>query len=225
VAVALVVVAALAVAYFAWFRDSSLVGVESVDVHGLNARDDAAAIAALTDAAKGMTTLDVDQGSLDSVAARFPEIASLSASADFPHGLTIDVVARPPVLLARDGGRSVPVAGDGELLAGADVPSDAKLPTLAVHQLPADGRLTGSDLDQAKVVGAAPAPLRRHISSVSSSHDDGIIATLRPGIEVRFGTPARIAAKWAAAAAVLADPHLTSASYVDVRVPRRPSVG
>src|SRR5213078_3128979 len=100
---------------FVWFRDSSLVAVDHVEVRGLSGSYGAPAVAALTGAAKQMTTLDVDEGQLDSVASRFPEIASITASADFPHGLTIDVDARPPVLLARDGGRSIPVAADGTL--------------------------------------------------------------------------------------------------------------
>ena len=36
---------------------------------------------------------------------------------------------------------------------------------------------------------------------------------------MRFGSASKSTQKWAAAAAVLADPKLTSLAYVDVRVP------
>ncbi len=49
--------------------------------------------------------------------------------------------------------------------------------------------------------------------------------TLRGGIPVRFGNGSRATEKWAAAAAVLADPKLDSLTYLDVRVPERPAAG
>ncbi len=48
---------------------------------------------------------------------------------------------------------------------------------------------------------------------------------MRGGIELRFGTRDRVDQKWTAVAAILADRHLTSLSYIDVRVPDRPAVG
>src|SRR5439155_8044016 len=118
VAIVGVLAAALAVTYFAWLRDSSLVAVTNVEIDGLSGGVSNPAAAALTDAAKGMTTLDVDQGRLDTVAARYPEIASVTADPSFPHGMTLQVVERPPALIARDGGRRVAVAADGTLLVG-----------------------------------------------------------------------------------------------------------
>jgi cell division protein FtsQ len=224
-AVALLAVLALAAVYYGWFRDSSLVSVDNVKVEGLAGGATNPAAAALTGAAKDMTTLDVDTARLDEVAAQFPEIASVSADPAFPHGMTIRVVDRPPVLLARDGPRTVPVAGDGTLLVGAGSPKQPKLPTVAVHPLPASGRVGGRALEEARVAGAAPAPLRRELVGLSFSHDEGVTATLHGGIHLRFGTAGAARAKWAAAAAVLADRRLTTLAYVDVRVPQRPAVG
>ena len=42
---------------------------------------------------------------------------------------------------------------------------------------------------------------------------------------MRFGSSSGAAAKWAAAAAVLADPKLDGLTYVDVRVPERAAAG
>jgi cell division protein FtsQ len=74
-------------------------------------------------------------------------------------------------------------------------------------------------------VGAAPAPLQPLIEEVGHSEDFGVELVLRGGIPVRFGSGARATEKWAAAAAVLADPKLEGLSYVDVRVPERAAAG
>jgi cell division protein FtsQ len=223
--VAALAVGGLAAGYYGWFRDSSLVAVTHVEVRGLPGGGGSPAVAALTRAGEGMSTLDVDRGRLDGVAAQYPEIASVSADPAFPHGLTIDVTARPPVLIARDGGRAVPVAGDGTLLVGDRPSGRPSLPSIAVHPLPAGGRLTGRPLEEAALLGAAPAALRREVSAVSFSGRTGVTLTLRGGIDIRFGTPAGARTKWAAAAAVLADRRLTTLAYVDVRIPSRPAVG
>jgi cell division protein FtsQ len=224
-AIVVVAAAALAIGYFGWLRDSSLVAVKTVTVTGLGGAHAGTAVTALESAARGMTTLDVDEARLDAVAARFPEIVSVSADAHFPNGMTIDVVERPPALLARDGRRVVPVAADGTLLVDDQVGDRSKLPTLPVHPLPASGRLAGQPLREALVLGATPAPLRGQVSGVSFSDAAGVTVTLRGGIDVRFGGATAAAAKWAAAAAVLADPRLTTLDYVDVAVPKRPAVG
>ena len=90
--------------------------------------------------------------------------------------------------------------------------------------LPPGGALEGDPLKQALIVGATPEPLRPLVEEVDYGDEYGVEVTLRGGIPVRFGTGARAAEKWAAAAAVLADPKLTSLTYLDVRVPERPSV-
>ncbi len=99
------------------------------------------------------------------------------------------------------------------------------LPALALDSVPEEGRLGGAALEQALVVGAAPGPLRPLIEGVDHVDDYGVEITLRGEIDVRFGSGARAADKWAATATLLADPKLVSLAYVDVRAPERPSVG
>jgi len=215
---------ALAVAYFTWFRHSSFVAVESVKVEGASSADREKVTAALTNAAQGMSTLDVDSSELASAVSGFPTVASVSADPSFPHGLTVHVTERRPVLVASDGDNRVPVAADGSLLSGVDA-SDSSLPTLNVDQIPTAGRLGGEALDESRVVAAAPDPLRPLIAGITSTKDYGIVVTLRRGIAVRFGQSSQAQEKWAAAAAVLADPKVTTLGYVDVRVPSRPAIG
>jgi cell division protein FtsQ len=206
-----IVAGALAIAYFAWFRHSSFVAVENVT-------------AALTDAAKGMSTLDLDASRLASAVSGFPTVASVTADASFPHGLTVHVTERTPVLAASDGDHQVAVAADGSLLPGVDVAGN-HLPVLKVDQFPPSGRMGGEALDDAHAIAAAPKPLAPLIEGVSTTHDYGVVITLHGGIALRFGSPSKSTQKWAAAAAVLADPRVTSLGYVDVAVPARPAIG
>ena len=219
-----VVSGALALAYFGWFRNSSLVAIRDVEVEGVSGADRERIVAELTDAAKGMTTLHVQTDSLRDAVRQFPSVASVSADASLPHGLKIEVVERRPTLIARANGRQTPVAADGSLLPGARV-GDQELPELSVDELPTSGRLSGDALSKAVAIGAAPPPLLPLIAGASVSAEYGIVVALKGGIELRFGNRRGAHQKWEAVAAILADPELTSLIYVDVRVPDRPAVG
>jgi cell division protein FtsQ len=214
----------LAIAYFAWFRHSSFVAVHDVKVEGVGSADRTRVTAALTDAAQGMSTLDVSASKLAAAVSGFPTVASVTANPSFPHGLTINVKERSPVLAVSDGNRQVAVAADGSLLPGVDV-GGSNLPVLKVDAIPASGQLGGDALDEARVIAAAPSPLRSLIEGATTTHDYGIVLTLKGGIALRLGPASRSKAKWAAAAAVLADPKVTTLGYVDVRVPSRPAIG
>src|SRR3954447_19015058 len=142
----------LAIAYFAWFRDSSLVAVHDVKVEGATTADRGRIVSALTDAAQGMTTLHVQTERLTAAVSGFPTVAAVSADPSFPHGLTVRVTEREPALIASDGHHQVAVAPDGWLLAG--VHPSGNLPQLKMDSLPASGRLGGEALGEALTVGA-----------------------------------------------------------------------
>jgi cell division protein FtsQ len=218
------VAGALAITYFAWFRHSSLVAVTDVKVEGVRSSDRDRITAALTTAAEGMTTLDVDASKLASAVSGFPAVASVTADPSFPHGLTVQVTERRPVAVASDGDRDVAIAPDGSVLPGLDT-DGMNLPALHVDQLPQAGRLSGEALDEARLLAVAPDPLRPMVAAVATTDDYGLVAALRGGIDLRFGTESQARAKWAAAAAVLADPKVTTLEYVDLQVPSRPAIG
>ena len=220
----MVLAGALAISYFAWFRHSSLVAVTDVKVEGVRSSDRNRITAALTNAAEGMTTLDVDASKLAGAVTGFPAVASVTADPSFPHGLTVQVTARRPVALASDGDRAVAIGADGALLPGLST-DGMSLPALQVDALPQAGRLDGQALDEARLLAAAPGPLQPTVESVATTSDYGLVASLTGGIDLRFGTESQARAKWAAAAAVLADPEVTSLGYVDLQVPSRPAIG
>ncbi|HWH94409.1 MAG TPA: cell division protein FtsQ/DivIB, partial [Baekduia sp.] len=74
-------------------------------------------------------------------------------------------------------------------------------------------------------LAAAPAALRDRVQRAATTRGGGLTLTLRNGPELRFGGADRLAAKWAAAAAVLADDASAGATYLDLRYPERPAAG
>ena len=77
----------------------------------------------------------------------------------------------------------------------------------------------------AAVAGAAPPILRTRIVDVRRRSDDGLVANLRKGPELIFGSATRLRAKWEAAIRVLADLEARGTSYLDLRIPDRPAAG
>ena len=122
------------------------------------------------------------------------------------------------------GSDAIAVGSEGEILAWIPLTDDQLLPYLPLSSVPKGGRLAGPVLEQARVLGTAPATLRPYIES-SYYGESGVDVRLRSGIELRFGDASQVAAKWKAAAAVLADPSITALDYVDLHAPRRPAIG
>lgn len=134
------------------------------------------------------------------------------------------VVLAPATATIGTGSDAIAVGPDGQILTWLPLSEDLQLPHLPLSSPPKSGQLAGPALQQARVLGAAPATLRPYVES-SYYGESGVDVMLRSGIELRFGDASQAAAKWKAAAAVLADPSITALDYVDLHVPRRPAVG
>ncbi len=232
-----------------WLRHSSLTAVEHVRVSGLVAvyGADAGAIeAALTSAARGMSTLDVKPAALRAAVASYPIVRSVRARASFPHGLRIEVVEQPPVAALVLNGARTAVAADGVVLgsgylsstlplvnigggsssSSTTISSSSSSSSSTTTTLPTVGQSVhgGSLLGTLGVLGAAPAALARTVTRVYSG-PQGLTAVLRSGLLAYFGDATRPHAKWIALARVLADPSSAGAVYIDVRLPERPAAG
>jgi cell division septal protein FtsQ len=171
-----------------------------------------------------MTTLDVRIKTLQMAVAPFPVVKALHVSTQFPHGVRISVVEEAPVGVITAGGSSVAVAADGTLLPSAT--STANLPQIPVRVPPGGSRV--SDPGTRAVVAllaAAPWQLLAHVAQASQQPGHGLVALLRNGPAIYFGTDSQLTAKWAAAAAVLADARSAGAQYIDVSDPGRPAAG
>jgi hypothetical protein len=123
-----------------------------------------------------------------------------------------------------EGSDAVGVAADGRLVRWLPLPAEPPLPRLPLEAPPKGGRVRGSVLEQVRVLAVVPPALRPYVES-SYNGESGVDVNLTTGIELRFGDDSQARRKWRAAAAVLADPELSSLDYVDLQAPSRPSWG
>lgn len=206
-----------------WLRDASLVAVRTVEVTGVDGPQGARVRAALEEAARSMSTLHVRQGALDTAAAPFSIVKRIEVSTDFPHTMRIHVVTNVAVGAVVVDGRRIAVTSDGTIL--RDVTAPAALPEIPVRSAPAGARLSERDAVAAvAALGAAPSALRGRVEAVQTTADRGLTLQLAHGPLLIFGSDERLGAKWAAAAAVLADPDAAGATAIDVSAPERPAV-
>jgi cell division protein FtsQ len=222
--VILLVIAALLFGGWLWLRDSSLVAINRVAVTGVSGPDAGRIRSALIRAARNMTTLDVREGELRTAVAPYPVVKDLRISTRFPHAIQIRVIEHVPVAVVAAAGRSLAVASDGTLL--HDMPAPASLPVIQLPTAPAGAKLVDPGaMSAVALLSAAPYPLLARISQVSTDGQHGLVAQLRNGPSIYFGDSGRLAAKWTAAEAVLADAGSAGAAYIDVTDPGRPAAG
>lgn len=120
------------------------------------------------------------------------------------------------------GSDAVGVAGNGNAVRWLPLPEDPPLPRLPLEEVPKGGRVKGPALEQVRVLAAVPDQLRPYVES-SYYGETGVDVNLTTGIELRFGDATQARRKWRAAAAILADPAITSLDYVNLHSPSRPS--
>ena len=219
-----VVIAAAVLAVLAggwlWLRDSPLVGVRQVTVTGADGPQAAQIRRAVEEAAAGMSTLHVQTDALRKALASFPIVEDVRVHPSPPHRLRVEIVEHEAVGAVLDGGRRVPVDASGLLLTGAPAGS---LPALTVKGALAGDRLRDRRaLAEVRLLGAAPRALRLRVGKVFLG-PEGLTARLTNGPQLVFGGTERLAAKWAAAVAVLADPSSSGTTVLDLRVPERPA--
>jgi len=141
-----------------------------------------------------------------------------------------DRVVEPQVHVAKAAGRvgagpdAVAIGASGRVIGWYPVDATEALPALPDVDLPRGGRLAGPMLEQARVLGAAPQPLRPYVER-SYRAENGVNVVLDSGIELRFGDASQASRKWRAAAAVLADPTIVALDYVNLHAPSRPTTG
>jgi cell division septal protein FtsQ len=138
--------------------------------------------------------------------------------------VTPSLVSSQPVAVIGTGSDAVAVAADGTILAWFPVPEESALPKLPLSAAPKGPRLQGPVLEQVRVLAATPPALRRYVEG-SYFGESGVDVNLTSGVELRFGDSTQAARKWRAAAAVLADPAVTTLDYVDLHAPSHPAVG
>ncbi len=217
------VLVALAALYGGWhlLRDTSLFAVHEVSITGVGGPQGPAIRASLEDAARGMTTTDLQVGRLKAAVAQFAVVRDVRAATAFPHGVRIQVIEEEPVAALVAGGQRLPIASDGRIVRGIGSPSG--LASVPVGQLPTGDRISDPVSIQAlELLDIGPPALRARVAGVTvGAH--GLTAQLRGGPLLYFGDTTRLHAKWAALARVLADSASSGAAYIDVHTPDRPA--
>ena len=223
VLLALVLAAALAGGGYLWVRESSLVAVNDITITGLTGPDAPRIRAALASAASDMTTLHVRMDQLRTAVQPYPVVKDIRVTTDMTHGMRIDVIEHVPVATLEGDGERTLVAADGTLLRGRL--ATGALPVIAVTALPGGARVTEGPARSAVLIAAGAPPALRPLIQTIGTGASGVEVRLADGPKVLFGDGGHAAAKWAAAARVLADPDARGAAYVDVRVSDRPVAG
>ena len=219
---AVVLLAGVLAGGWLWLRDSSLVAITAVRVTGPTSSDEPRIRSALESAARDMTTLHVREEILREVVERFPSVKDLEVDTDVPHRITIAVAEHRPVAALELDGRRTPVSGTGVVLTG--VHADDDLPTIRTDQRPQQ-KITEARAQAALAVAAAAPPKLLERGERLWWGDEGLTMDLRDGPPLYFGNKQEAAAKWAAAARVLAEPSAAGATYLDLRVPGRVAAG
>lgn len=228
---ALVLAIGLAISWFTWLRDLPVFEIRDVRVTGLETlstaedQEEAAALTrTVTTSLGGMTTLHVRQDELDRALARWPRVAGVDVSTEFPNGATARLDLREDGSVIGEGDTAVLVATDGTLL-GPVGEGTGTLPLIGGEPPPDDrATLGGPRLSQAIVLGSVPTEIRPFVDR-SRIGEKGIEVELTNGLLLIFGDDTKPEAKWKAATTVIADPELAGAGYVDLTVPWRPAVG
>lgn len=215
--VAAVVLALLLIAVYVVLRTTSLSAVENVTVVGVEGPNASETRHALEQASVGQSTLGFDAAALHDAVADMPSITGIDVHPRFPHGVQVEVHQRAAVGALSVDGRKIAVATDGTLLPEWDA---GDLPVINGGRA-TGGRLVAEHRAAAKVLAGAPEALRAKTARI----DKTTIVRLSDGPALLFHDADRVAAKWLAATAVLADPSSVGATWIDLRVPERPVAG
>jgi len=155
---------------------------------------------------------------------RLPWVADATVSRDWPGTLLISVNEHQPVAFIRGAeGMVLLVAEGGAVLGEAGVPPEGAVEITGVRRLPAPGDVLVPS-GAAGVVGHLPDALAARVGAIDLG-EAGVSVRLIFGPEVRLGTLDDLAAKGAAAEAVLERLGDAEATYIDVSVPAAPVAG
>lgn len=222
----LVVVAAVVVTVGVAYLvvESSLLDVDGVEVVG-TVHLAPGAVEAAAAVPSGAALLRVDTGAIADRVEELPWVARAAVRRDLPGTVRIEVTERTPRAFVRaEDGTVVLIGADGTVLGGAPAPPAAVLEVLGLRRTPTAGSLL-SPPGAASALDAFPDELAARIDAILLAEPGAVSLRLRDGGAIRLGRLDDLAAKGAAAAAVLARlPDDVVLEYVDVRVPSAPSV-
>ncbi len=162
----------------------------------------------------------LDVGAIRQDVLDVPGVREASVSRDWPHGLTVSIVAREPVAAVPAQGRSgYSLLDEQGVQVGHVRKAPATLPVVAVPT--GDERTLRAVLE---VVHELPAELSEQVASISARTQDTVSMDLRGGLRVDWGSSADATLKIAVLTTLLGSDAVEDATVVDVSAPRMPIV-
>jgi cell division septal protein FtsQ len=227
-ALALVVLAAAGASYLV-LRATPAFSVDRVSVSGVQDPGVVDDVRSATELAIGTRSLlAVDAGAVARRLAELPVVSAVHVDRAFPHEVRVTVVPEVPAAIVTTATGRILIASSGRVIGPAL--STAGLPVLdaAGMSLPGPGGDVGDRLGDQLVVASALLRFPRLRATGVGATDDGLVARLAGGLEVRLGDASALAGKLVLADAILAgrptrvDGTAEPTRYVDVSVPDHP---
>ena len=218
IAAGLLVAVALAGGVYVLLLESGITRVRKVVVTGV----DGPAAQRLRVAALEQSVLAIDEGVLRSALGNRPPVKAISVDTSFPDKATITVeLFQPVAVVGPAGGEGLAVSADGTVLQGMSTEGLPRIDGVTLNGRAQSARV----LELLRVAGSAPASFRGRIESVRYEERTGMTLQLLRGPLVYFGSASDLRTKWQSLIRVLSEQASVGASYIDVRVPRRPAIG
>jgi cell division protein FtsQ len=213
---------------FYWLATGPLLATSGVSVTGYDRPDRAELVAAITKAAGEGTIIAPATGDVTAAAERFPWVASVSISRDWPRGMAVRVTQATPAAVASFGDQAVLVSEEGRVLGPREGAAGVGWLRLEVAPPPAGAEVPEGARPGLAFIAAADPEVGARVRALRVGADGTWVGRLTGGPDLRLGSGERMAAKAAALGLVLADLSAedeASAAYIDLSSPERPAVG
>jgi cell division septal protein FtsQ len=215
---------ALALAY-SLARETALFAVKDIEVIGARGEVELEVRRALAEL-DGVSLVEVDRSELEGRLDDLPSVADAAVDRSFPHAVRVLVIPERPLAVVRARGVALLVSVRGRVIRALELGSEGHLPRV---WSPSAGKLApGSPVDAKALVllrALATVPGRFPVRIREARGDSENLAfTLAGGTELRLGTSDDLAAKLAAAQAVLSSlprSERRDLAYLDVALPQR----
>ena len=220
---ATLVVVVLAAGVYLLARETSVLGIRTVDVIGAPP-DVATRVRSALRPFLGASLVTLDGGRVERTLTELPVVAYASYDRDFPHTLRVFIHAERPVAVVRRGPLSWLVSARGRVMGKLDSGAQRDLPRIWVKStvhLAIGGTVSGDT--RRAVVAVSPLAnslLARRVGTVRVGPGE-LTLVLRSGLELRLGDLRNLPLKLAVGARIA---HALGpvSGYVDLAVPGRP---
>lgn len=219
-----VVVLLLVLAVLVIVEQSPLVGLEEIEITGVE-RLDEETVREATGLELGTSTLRLRLGRVEQRVTDLPEVREATARRADPLTVVVEVDERRPSLVVEGDGDRVLLDREGVLLAAG---GQAGLPRIVLQDAPpAPGATVADDPALANAFRAwegLTGPLRTQVSRYLARGPEDLVLRLESGIDVRIGRADRLDEKVRAMGVIIEDLGDASISEIDVRAPSAPFV-